>query len=199
MSPRLPLQLKVRGLPGHSALRLALALSIAGLLTGCPPEEWNPQPVEASQSAIRFDHADFDPELAEYELDREPRTGNELHVARLLGADAFAVVLVLRAGASYVVNERTTEAQVGGLMNGAEVEWGESGRVASRMGYVPYRMFRFPDQPVSCVGFSQTVGETHDDRARKRNLVIGYFCYDGAHVMSAATAADLIGKISIGR
>jgi hypothetical protein len=111
-----------------------VAFSTAGLVAGCPTHEWDPKPVDASQSAIRFDHADFDPDLAEYALDRDPRTGSELYVARFFGADAFAAVLVFKAGASYVVKDRPTEAQVGGLMNGAEVELGESGRVASRMG-----------------------------------------------------------------
>ena len=88
-----------------------VAFSTAGLVPGCPTHEWDPKPVDASQSAIRFDHADFDPDLAEYALDRDPRTGSELYVARFFGADAFAAVLVFKAGASYVVKDRPTEAR----------------------------------------------------------------------------------------
>jgi hypothetical protein len=199
MSPRLPLQHKVRGLPGHSALRLALALSIAGLLTGCPPEEWNLQPVEAPLSAIRFDHRDFDPDLAEYELDHEHMTGNEAHVARFFGPDAFALLLVYKAGPRHVIPEHSTETRVARMVDGIELDWGESGRVPTRMGHVRYRMFRFTGEPFSCLGFSQTVGETPDDKRRKRNLIAGYFCYDETRPPSAATAADLIGKVSLSR
>ena len=40
-----------------------------------------------------------------------------------------------------MVEERTTEVNVGRLLNGIELDWGDSGRVPSRMGYVSYRMF----------------------------------------------------------
>jgi hypothetical protein len=199
MSPGLPFRPSVRAVLGDGALRRVLALSIAGLVAACQHQEWDPQPVEASQSAIRFDHADFDPDLAEYEVGREPGTGTELHIARFFGAAAFAELAVLKTGPSYVVEERTTEIHVGRVFNGIELDWGEAGRVPSRMGYVGYRMFRLADQPFSCLGFSQTVGETADDRGRNKNLVIGYFCYDETRPPSAATAADLIGKVSIGR
>jgi hypothetical protein len=98
-----------------------------------------------------------------------------------------------------VVEERTTEIHVSRLLNDAELEWGDSGRVRTRVGLVRYRMFQFADQPVSCLGFSHTFGETHDDRGRKENLVIGYFCYDKSRPLSAATAADLIRKVSFRR
>ena len=199
MDPRYRRQLTARALFGEVPSRLVLVLAMAWLVSGCPDDRWDLQPIEASKSAIRFEHADFDPELAEYAADRDPRTGGEVHLARFSGAGAFAVVLVLKAGASQVVEERAMERYLGRLMNGADVAWGESGRVPSRIGYVRYRMFRFADQPGSCVGFSQTVGETHDGRGRKRNLVIGYFCYDESRPLSAVAAADLIGKISFGR
>jgi hypothetical protein len=199
MSPRLPLWLSVRAGFGDCAVRLILALSVACLVAGCQHDEWDPQPVESSQSAIRFDHADFDPDLTEYQLDRDASTGSEVHVARFFGADAFAILVVSRTGAGYVVQERTTEANIGRLLNGVELDWGESGRVSTRMGPVGYRMFQLADQPFSCLGFSQTVGETADDRGRKKNLVIGTFCYDETRPLTAATAADLIGKVSLSR
>ena len=98
MSPGLPLQLSGRAELGGGALRRVLALSIACLVAACQHHEWDPQPVEASQSAIRFDHADFDPDLTEYQLDRDPRTGSEVHVARFFGADAFAILVVSKTG-----------------------------------------------------------------------------------------------------
>ena len=84
-------------------------------------------------------------------------------------------------------------------MDGPDLTWGESGQVPSRIGYVPYRMFRIADQPFRCVGFSQRFGETGDDMRRKRNLMVGWFCYDRSRPVSATAAADLIAKVSVGR
>jgi hypothetical protein len=197
MSSRFPPQRKVRGLFGVAPVRLVLTFTMACLVAGCEEEEpWNPQPVEASQSAIRFDHADLDPDLAEYGLQRY-REGGRAHHARFSGADAFADLLVYTAGPCCVVSENAAESWVRRLLNGAEVEWGAAGHTPSRLGYVRYRMFRFADQPFNCVGFSQTFGETIDDRGRKRKLIAGYFCYDETRAPSAATAADLIRQVSV--
>jgi hypothetical protein len=76
MSLRFSRRRSARGLFGKIPLRLALAFAMALLVAGCPDERWDPKPVEASRSAIRFDHADFDPESAEYAFDRDPRTGS---------------------------------------------------------------------------------------------------------------------------
>jgi hypothetical protein len=76
MSLRFSRRRSARGLFGKIPLRLALAFAMAWLVAGCPDERWDPKPVEASRSAIRFDHADFDPESAEYAFDRDPRTGS---------------------------------------------------------------------------------------------------------------------------
>jgi hypothetical protein len=172
---------------------------MACLVEGCPPTHWDPQPLEASESAIRFDHANFDPELAEYASGRDAMTGAEVHVAQFFGADAFARVIILRAGPDHVVPDRPLEADIGRWMDGTDLTWGESGQVPSRIDYVPYRMFRLADQPLRCVRFSHRFGETGDDMRRKRNLVIGLFCYDKSRPVSAATAADLIAKVSVGR
>jgi hypothetical protein len=196
MSPKFRMQLKVRELFGAASLRLVLALTMACLVTGCE-EEWDPQPVKASQSAILFNHADFDPDLAEYSLQRYQKTGARLHVARFSGADALAVLMVYKPGASHVVREPATESDVRRLVNGAELDWGQSDRISSSLGYIRYRMFRVVDQPVNCVGFSQTFGETHDDRGRKKNLIAGYFCYDESRPLLDATAADLIRQVSV--
>ncbi len=155
--------------------------------------------MEAGQSAIRFDHADFDPDLAEYQFDRHPRTGSELHVAQFFGADAYAGVVVSKAAAGYVVEERPIEVQVERMFDGVELDWGESGRVPSHMGYVRYRMFRVAGQSLSCLGFGHTFGEAADGRGRKNNLVVGWFCYDETRPPSAATATDLIGRVSLSR
>ena len=46
------------------------------------------KPVDTAHSAIRFQHVDYDPDLAEYAVQRDGRTGNELHVV-LQGIDAL--------------------------------------------------------------------------------------------------------------
>jgi hypothetical protein len=195
MNPRFPPQLKVRGLFAAAPVRLVLALTMACLAAGCE-EEWDPQPVEASQSAIRFDHPDFDPDLAEYAHQRY-RMGHRAHVARFSGADAFAVLAVFRPAAGYVVPERVLESEVGRLLDGADVDWGVSGRSPSGLGYVRYRMFRLVDQPFNCVGFSDTSDERNYGSGRRSDLVTGVFCYDESRPLSATTAADLIRQVSV--
>jgi hypothetical protein len=199
MSARFRPQLKVREVFGAARVRLIPALTLACILTGsqCTEEPWDPQPVEASRSAIRFDHADFDPDLAEYALQRYRRVGSQMHLARFSGTDAFAVLTVYKTGACCVIPEPVTESDVGRLLNGAEPDWGDSDHTSSSLGYLRYRMFRLVDQPFNCVGFSQSFGESYDDRGRKRNLVAGYFCYDETRPRSHATAEDLIRQVSV--
>jgi hypothetical protein len=159
----------------------------------------NLEPVAADQSAIRFDHPDFDPELAEHLQQRNSRTGTTLHVARFFGPDSQAVVVVFKAGPGYVVGERSTESYLRDLARGAELEWGDEGHAVSRLGNISYRMLRPAGEPLSCVGFSQTTGDTGDDAHRKGNLVVGLFCQDETRPMTAAVAADLIGKVALAR
>jgi hypothetical protein len=196
MSARLLPQLKVRELFAAAQVRFILALTMAGILTGCPAEEWDPQPVEASQSAIRFDHGDFDPDLAEYALQRY-ENGGQVHLARFSGADAFAVLVVQKLPPGYVTRARSVESEVGRLLNGVEVDWGASGRTPSGRGYAEYRMFRLVDQPFDCVGFSDTFGETNDGAGWKRKLVTGYFCYDETRPLSHGTTESLIRQVSV--
>ncbi len=199
MSPSSADRLGVWGRWSTIPPRLVFTLAMACLVTCCTSTRWDPQPVEASESAIRFDHPDFDPELAEYALGRDPMSGDELHVARFSGADAFAMLVVLRTGPNHVVPDGTLESDIGRSMDGADLTWGESGQVPSRMGYVPFRMFRLADQPFRCVGFGHRFGETGDDMRRKRNLVIGWLCHDKSRPVSTTAAADLIAKVSVGR
>ena len=161
------------------------------------PEETST--VDAKQSLIQFQHVDYDPDLAEYSVSRSTRSGNEVHTARLYGADAFAILGAYKTSAGYVVPDRPTESYIRDVLVDASLEWGESGRSASRLGQVPYRMFRIEDEPLDCVAFSQQVGETSDDLGRKSDLVFGFFCHDATRPMSAEAAEDLIGRVSFGR
>jgi hypothetical protein len=179
--------------------RLALVL-VACVAAGCQSltPEWQSRAIDPGDSAIRFEHAGFDPKLAEYMVQRDPRSANAVYVARFTGADAFAVVAAVKTGPSYVVEERATEAYVSDLLENVKPDWGASGRVAAPIGIVPYRMFRLPGQSASCVGFAQQVGQPADDRNRRKGVAFGYFCQDETRPMSTEAAEDLIGKVSLG-
>jgi hypothetical protein len=159
-----------------------------------PPEA---KVVDAQHSLIRFQHADFDASLSEYSLERDRRSGNELHTARFYGVDAFAVLAAYKTSPSFVMRERSTDAYISGMMGDAELEWGASGRAASRLGQVPYRMFEVVDGPFSCVGFGLTVGESSDDLGRKKDLVVGFFCRDDSRPISTDEAEELIREVSL--
>ena len=183
---------------GHQR-RLALVL-VACATAGCQTltPEWQSQPIDASDSPIRFDHTSFDPKLAEYMVQRDPRSATAVYVASFTGADSFAVLAAVKTGPSYVVRERAPESYVSNLLENVEADWGASGRVAAPIGTVPYRMFRLPGQSASCVGFAQLIGQPADDRNGRKGVAFGYFCQDQARPMSTDTAEDLIGKISLG-
>lgn len=180
---------------------LPVALAGAVLLGGCEGlrPQWEPQSIDAGQSVIRFEHEDFDPQRAEYLLHHDPRSANDVYIAQFVGDAAFATLAAYKTGPGFVVEERTTESYVESLLQDSELTWGESGRAGTGMGGVPYRMFQIAGQPVSCVGFGQPRGESSDDRGRKSDLVFGYFCQSDARPMSAATASDLIGRVSLSR
>jgi hypothetical protein len=169
-------------------------------LVGCQSAE-PPQQVEAPDSAIRFQHADFRPELAEYFVQREPVIGNRTHWAKFQGSQSLGVVVAVITGPTYVVEEGRLERRVSSLVaEDVEIAWGDSGGTAlPGMGYVPYRLFDIASEGLGCVGFSQTGGETMDDRGRKSGLVFGYFCRTGSQPMATARAEELIGTVRIVR
>jgi hypothetical protein len=177
----------------HAAFALGLAITACQAMN--KPREASV--VDAEHSLIRFQHADFDANLSEYALERDPRSGNEIHVARFHGADAFAILVAYKNSPSYVMRERPTEAYIANMMRDLDLDWGASGRAASRLGYVPYRLFQVVDGPFSCVGFGLTVGESPDDLGRKGDLVVGFFCHDASRPMSTDGAEELIGKVSL--
>jgi hypothetical protein len=179
--------------------QLAVALAGIVLLGGCEGlnPETEPQSIGADESVIRFEHQDFDPERAEYLLHRNPRSANDVYFAQFAGSEAYATLVAVKTGPSHVIDERSVESSIGRLLQNSELTWGESGRVDTAAGTVPYRMFRIADQPVSCVGFSQSRGESSDDRGRKNDLVFGYFCQSNTRPMSAETASDLISRVSL--
>lgn len=161
--------------------------------------EWKPEPIEASQSMIRFDHPKLDPRWAKYTVQCDPRSGNTVYLARLIGPKTFAVLAALKSGPSFVVGNRSAESYVADLFEDAELDWGEEGRAASAMGAVPYRMFRLVSSAASCAGFAQQVGQPADDTNHRKDVVFGYFCQAEAGPMAPAVAEDLIGKVSIAR
>lgn len=176
-------------------------LAAIALLGGCESlgPSWDPQPIEASQSVIGFEHQDFDPKRAEHVLQRDPRTGNQVYIAQFTGDQAFAVLVAAKSGPSYAFGERAIETYVDNLFEDVELIWGEAGRIGTRLGNVPYRMFEIAGQPLSCVGFGQRHGNFGDDRGQKNDLIYGYFCESDARPMTAASADDLISKVSVGR
>jgi hypothetical protein len=52
---------------------------------------------------IRFKHPDFEGIPGSYTLQREPRSGNELHTATFVGTDAVAVLAAYKTSAGYVM------------------------------------------------------------------------------------------------
>jgi hypothetical protein len=179
-----------------------LAALVCGtiLLGGCeslnPPLEY--QEADAATSAIRFDHSDFQPELAEYAVRGDPRTGGAVHLASFHGADSSAMLAAIKAGTGYVMEERSTESMVSDLMpQEADIDWGTRGTTMSGVGYTQYRLFRVAGQPLSCVGFAQYTGESHDDRNRKRNAVFGYFCRDESRGMTTESAEELLARVKL--
>ena len=170
------------------------------LLAGCQGSlqpAWEPQPIAASQSVIRFEHEDFDPARSEYRLQHDPRSDNEVHLGQFAGNGVFATLAAYKTGPSFVIEERSTESYVAHLLGDAQLTWGESGRTATRYGSVPYRMFKIAGQPFDCVGFGQPRGESSDDRGRKSDLLFGYFCQSDARPLTAARATDLIGGLAL--
>jgi hypothetical protein len=169
---------------GCCAWRIARwpALVCAATLLACcqavnPPLEFEKS--DAAASPIRFDHRDFQPELAEYAVRRDPRTGGAMYLASYNGPDSSATLAAIKAGAGYVMEERSTESVVADLMpQEAEIDWGRRGTTMSGVGHTQYRLFRVSEQPLSCVGFAQYTGESADNRGRKRDAVFGYFCRD---------------------
>jgi hypothetical protein len=178
---------------GHAACALGLAVA------ACQGVDEQPEPsvVNARQSLIRFQHADFDPDLAEYSVARDRRSGNAVHMARFYGVDAFAILLAYKNSPSYVMQERPTEAYIADVLTELSLDWGESGRTDSGFGSVPYRLFNVVDEPLSCVGFGQTIGDSPDDRGRKRDLVVGFFCQQDSRPMSVDSAKELISNVSL--
>ena len=176
-----------------------LALVLFGYLTGCQSlaTEWQSQAIDAGDSPIRFEHASFDPKLAEYTVQRDPRSANAVYVASFTGADAFAVLAAVKTGPSYVVRERAPESYVSNLLQDVKPDWGASGRAAAPIGTVPYRMFRLPEQSASCIGFAQLIGQPADDRSGRKGMAFGYFCQNEARPVSEEAAEDLIGKVSL--
>jgi hypothetical protein len=135
----------------HKAGWAALVCA-AFLLGSCqalnPPIEF--EEVDATKSAIRFDHSDFQPELAEYAVRRNPRTGVAVYLASFHGPDTSAMLAAIRPGAGYVMEERSTESLVPDLMpDEVEIDWGTRGSTMSGVGYTQYRMFRVAEQPLS--------------------------------------------------
>jgi hypothetical protein len=186
-----------RRLPPPRAVHAACALGLA--VAACQGMDEQPEPsvVDAKQSLIRFQHADFDPDLAEYSVVRYRRTGNALHLARFYGVDGFAMLAAYKTSPSYVMQERPLEAYVADMLTDLDLDWGESGRTDSGFGTVPYRLFNVVHQPLSCVGFGQTIGERSDDRGRKSDLVVGVFCHDDSRPMSVDSAEELISNVSL--
>ena len=146
---------------------------------------------------ISFDHAGFDPKLAEYVVQRDPRSDNAIYVARFAGPDAVALLAALKTGPSYVVEERATESYIADLLEDAKPDWGESGHVAAPGGAVPYRLFRLPDKSASCVGFRRLIGQPADDANHRKDVVFGFFCQTAGRPLSTASAEDLIATISL--
>jgi hypothetical protein len=181
---------------------LAALVCAAILLSSCealnPPMEF--KEADAATSAIRFDHSDFQPELAEYAVQTDPRTGGAVYLASFHGPDSSATLAAIKAGAGYVMEERSAESMVPDLMpEEAEIDWGTRGTTMSGVGYTHYRLFRVAGQPLSCVGFAQYTGESHDDRNRKRNAVFGYFCRDESRGMTTQSAEELLARVKLSR
>jgi hypothetical protein len=182
----------------HAATRSWTVL-VTCLAVGCQVSPPDIQPIEESKSIIHFEHAGFDPELASYYVQREPGTGNSLYLLSFSGTNSFATLAAMKTGPSYVIEERATERYITSLLGKIDPDWGDSGRTLTDLGPVSYRMFRLPGPSASCVGFMEMMGQLAGDERYGRDVAFGYLCQDGAGQMSAATAEELISKVSLTR
>jgi hypothetical protein len=182
-----------------------VVLALAWLVSGCSAVNpgWTSKPIQASQSVIQFDHPDFEPKLADYLVQRDPRSGHTAYVARLAGAHAFAIIVAMKAGPGFVLQERATESHIVGLLKNdtpiwggsGRTVWGESGRTMANGDPVAYRMFLLPDRSATCVGFVRGVGEPLSGPNYRTDGAIGFFCEKGADPMPASTAETLITSV----
>lgn len=167
------------------------------LLVGCPPPP-EFQEADAARSAIHFEHRDFQPELSEYAVRKDPQTGGEVHLASFHGADSLGMLAAIKAGPGYVLRERSPESMVPDLMqDNAEIIWGARGGTMTGVGYAQYRLFQVADPRLSCVGFAQTAGQSGDDQHRKPNAIFGYFCRDEARPMTTQAAEELLAQVKM--
>jgi hypothetical protein len=128
------------------------------LLGSCAPPTI--EETDAAGSALRFEHKDFSPELSEFAVRKDGRTGNVDHLAAFHGPDSEAMVVATLTTAAFVVEERSIESAVSGLLREeATIDWGARGRARWQEGHAPYRLFEIEGQPVSCVGFAHPFGE----------------------------------------
>jgi hypothetical protein len=188
------------GRDGRALKKWWAPLVAAVILLGCRQIPAEVEDVDAAGSAIRFEHADFQPELSQYAVQRYPRTGAEVHLATFNGPDSLAVLAVVKAGPGYVLQERSTESMVPDLMaEEMEIVWGARGGTMSGVGHTQYRLFEIVGQPLSCVGFAQPAGWSSDDRHRKPNAVFGYFCRDDSRPMTTESAEELLAQVKMTR
>lgn len=151
--------------------------------------------VGVDESSIRFRHPGFEGDPGSYTVQRELYSGNELHTASFLGTDAVAMLADYKTSASYVVQERAVESYLARLMGDEDLDRGATCRAAPDLGVVPYRLFDVPDQGLSCVGLSHTMGET-DDWGRNSDQAVGHFCHDESRPIAAG---HLIGHVTLAR
>lgn len=73
-------------------------------------------------------------ERAEYLLQHDPRSGNDVYLAQFAGADAVATLAAYKTGPGFAIGERPIEAYVADLLRDAKLTWGEGGRASTRLG-----------------------------------------------------------------
>jgi hypothetical protein len=94
----------------------SVSLVCGVVLLGCCHSPPVTKEIDASASAIRFEHGDFRPELSEYVVQEDPCTHGQAHLASFHGSDSVGMLVVVQAGAGRVRREQSLESSVQELM-----------------------------------------------------------------------------------
>ncbi len=194
--------------PGARRPRTAAgaSLALAALLAACaaagdPPTADPAAAALAPQGpeSIAFDLPDFDPAATRRALNRDPRSGNEVHYAAFSGADSFAAVVLVRAGRGYTLEPQDATRHLARMLPATPVSWGEGGSVQADNGRgADYRLFDLPEVSFRCFAFDERWAPALDDDGGRwfTRQAFGFYCRAADQALGEADIRRLIPRIS---
>lgn len=201
MSPLTPRPLTAR-MHRRDGARVGRLLFVVLLVAACANEAPGPHPAAPAASPLKptrivFDLAEFDSALTHRELSRDLYSGNELHQALFVGADSFAVVVLVKPGPGYVLEPRDLSGHVTHMLPATAVAWGDGGsvRVADRS--ADYRWFELPDLAFRCFAFDKRwrpPGAENGEHSALRQA-FGFYCRAADRTLADADVRGLLPRI----